>query len=72
MKFNAALNRLPNWTAAPGETFPARGTVDVTTGLDDAQRDFERARGGEPAVGFGEIYVQTGYDPSPAPRRQAT
>ena len=26
-----------------------------------------RARAGEPAVGFGEIYFQTGYDPSPAP-----
>ncbi len=67
VKFNAALTRLPDWTAAPGETFPARASVDVTTGLDDAQRDFERARAGEPAVGFGEIYVQTGYDPSPAP-----
>ena len=67
VKFNAALNRLPTWTAAPGETFPARATVDVTTGLDDAQRDFERAASGEPAVGFGEIYVQTGYDPTPAP-----
>ena len=67
VKFNAALTRLPDWTAAPGETFPARASVDVTTGLDDAQRDFERARAGEPAVGFGEIYFQTGYDPSPAP-----
>ncbi len=67
VKFNAALSRLPSWTAAPGETFPARATVDVTTGLDDAQRDFERAKRGEPAVGFGEIYVQTGYDSSPAP-----
>ena len=26
---------------------------------------------GEPAVGFGEIYIQTGYDPSPAPDGQA-
>ena len=67
VKFNAALNRLPTWTAAPGETFPARATVDVTTGLEDAQRAFERARRGEPAVGFGEIYVQTGYDATPAP-----
>ncbi len=67
VKFNAALDRLPNWTAAPGETFPARASVDVTTGMEDAQRDFERARAGAPAVGFGEIYVQTGYDSSPAP-----
>jgi phytoene dehydrogenase-like protein len=67
VKFNAALSRLPSWTAAPGETFMARGTVDVTTGLDDAQAAFERCAAGEPAVGFGEIYVQTLHDPSPAP-----
>jgi phytoene dehydrogenase-like protein len=67
VKFNAALSRLPSWTAAPGETFMARGTVDVTTGLDGAQEAFERCRAGEPAVGFGEIYVQTLHDPSPAP-----
>ena len=28
---------------------------------------FERCERGEPAVAFGEIYIQTGYDPSPAP-----
>ena len=67
VKFNAALDRLPNWTAAPGEDFPARGTVDVTTGVDEAQRAFERCAAGEAAVGFGEIYVQTVHDPSPAP-----
>ena len=69
VKFNAALNRLPNWTAAPGQDFPARGTVDVTTGLDAAQDAFDRCAAGEAAVGFGEIYVQTVHDPSPAPRR---
>jgi phytoene dehydrogenase-like protein len=67
VKFNAALSRLPTWTAAPGERFPAYATIDVTTGLEDAQRDFERCTRGEAAVGFGEIYLQTGYDPSPAP-----
>ena len=45
----------------------ARGTVDVTHGLDAAQAAFERCAAGEPAVGFGEIYVQTVHDPSPAP-----
>ena len=45
----------------------ARGTVDVTGGLDEAQAAFERCAAGEPAVGFGEIYVQTLHDPSPAP-----
>jgi phytoene dehydrogenase-like protein len=67
VKFNAALNRLPSWTAAPGETFMARGTVDVTHGIEQAQEAFERCARGEPAVGFGEIYVQTLHDPSPAP-----
>jgi phytoene dehydrogenase-like protein len=67
VKLNAALSRLPDWTAAPGQDFPARGTVDVTGGLDDAQRAFERCVAGEPAVGFGEIYCQTVLDPSPAP-----
>jgi phytoene dehydrogenase-like protein len=67
VKFNAALRRLPSWTAAPGETFMALGTVDVTTGLEDAQTSFERCVAGEPAVGFGEIYVQTLHDPTPAP-----
>ncbi|HEX4753139.1 MAG TPA: hypothetical protein VH268_09575, partial [Solirubrobacterales bacterium] len=67
VKFNASLTRLPNWTAAPGESWPARATVDVTSGLDEAQKAFERCDAGEPAVGFGEIYIQTGYDPTPAP-----
>jgi len=67
VKFNAALSRLPSWSAAPNETFMARGTIDVTTGLDDAQQSFQACDRGEPAVGFGEIYVQTLHDPSPAP-----
>jgi phytoene dehydrogenase-like protein len=67
VKFNASLDRLPNWTAAPGEDWPARATVDVSGTMEEAQAAFERCAAGEPAVGFGEIYVQTGYDPSPAP-----
>lgn len=67
VKFNAALSRLPSYTAAPGATFPYSGTVDVTGGLDDAQAAYERFVTGEPAVGFGEVYCQTVLDPSPAP-----
>jgi phytoene dehydrogenase-like protein len=67
VKLNASLSRLPSWTAAPGEEWPARATIDVTGGVDEAQRAFESCDAGEPAVGFGEIYIQTGYDPSPAP-----
>src|SRR5262245_24904186 len=67
VKFNAALERLPSWTAAPGEDWPARATIDLTGTMDEAQAAFERCARGEPAVAFGEIYIQTGYDPSPAP-----
>ena len=67
VKFNASLDRLPSWTAAPGEDWPARATIDATGTMDEAQAAFERCAAGEPAVAFGEIYIQTGYDPSPAP-----
>jgi phytoene dehydrogenase-like protein len=67
VKFNAALERLPEWTAAPGESWPARATIDATGTMDEAQAAFEACERGEPAVAFGEIYIQTGYDPSPAP-----
>jgi phytoene dehydrogenase-like protein len=67
VKFNAALERLPTWTAAPGEAWPARATIDATGTMDEAQAAFEACERGEPAVAFGEIYIQTGYDPSPAP-----
>jgi phytoene dehydrogenase-like protein len=67
VKFNAALDRLPDWTAAPGESWPARATIDACGPMEEAQKAFERCAAGEPAVAFGEIYIQTGYDPSPAP-----
>src|SRR3954452_13415301 len=67
VKFNAVLSAPPEWTAAPGETFPGLATVDLTDGLEAAQASFEACDRGEPSVGFGEIYLQTGYDPSPAP-----
>ncbi len=67
VKFNAALDRLPSWSAAPGEAWPARATIDCTGTIEDAQRAFEACERGEPAIAFGEIYFQTGYDPSPAP-----
>src|SRR4051794_2955574 len=67
VKFNAALNALPDWSAAPGESWPARATIDLTGGLEEAQRAFEACDRGEPAVGFGEVYLQTGYDATPAP-----
>ena len=44
VKFNASLSRLPNWTAAPGETWPAQATIDLTAGLEAAQQAFETLR----------------------------
>jgi phytoene dehydrogenase-like protein len=67
VKFNAALSELPEWTAAPGERWPAYATINCTGSLDEAQAAFEACDRGEPAVAFGEVYIQTGYDPSPAP-----
>ena len=67
VKFNAALDRLPGWTAAPGETWPAQATIDACGTMDEAQAAFERCAAGEPAVAFAEIYIQTGYDPTVAP-----
>jgi phytoene dehydrogenase-like protein len=67
VKLNAALDELPDWTAAAGETWPARAMIELTDGIDAAQAAFERCREGEPGVGFAEVYTQTGFDPSPAP-----
>ncbi len=67
VKFNAVLSELPSYTAALGERFPAYATVDVTPGLDHVQECAEACKRGEMRVGYGEIYMQTGYDPSPAP-----
>jgi phytoene dehydrogenase-like protein len=67
VKFNAALRRLPTFPAAAGERFPYRSSVDVGHGLDAMQRAFEDCQRGIATVAFGEMYFQTGYDPSPAP-----
>lgn len=67
VKLNAVLNRLPRFTAAGGDPFWARGSVDVSHGLDAAQEGFAACERGEPAVSFGEIYIQTVHDPSAAP-----
>ena len=67
IKVNAALRELPRWTAAGGETWPAKGTVNCRLGLDEAQEAFEAAERGEVAIGFTEIYSQTSADGSVAP-----
>jgi len=67
VKFNAALSRLPTFPAAEGAQWPYRSMVSVTLGLDAAQEAFRQCVAGQAAVGYGEVYFQTGYDPSPAP-----
>ena len=68
VKFNASLTRLPDVDRRARRGLPRL--------RDDRRHDrpattrsarSRRCTRGEAAVGFGEIYVQTGYDPSPAP-----
>ena len=67
VKFNAALSRLPSFTAAKGEQWPYHSMVSVTHGLNAGQRAFGECTRGKVNVGYGEVYFQTGYDPTPAP-----
>jgi phytoene dehydrogenase-like protein len=67
VKLNAALRRLPTFSAA-GEIEPHRAMITITPGLDACQEAFEACRRGEPRIGFAELYFQTAYDPSVAPR----
>src|SRR3954447_13766242 len=66
VKVNAALEKLPTFTAA-GSVEPHRAMVTVTHGLDAAQDAFEAAKRGEPRIAWAELYFQTAYDPGVAP-----
>jgi phytoene dehydrogenase-like protein len=73
VKLNAALSRLPAFTAAAdGAVDPHRAMVTVTPGLDAAQEAFEACGRGEPRIGFCELYFQTAYDRSVAPAGRHT
>ena len=66
------VQRLARAAARPGPRRPARIGRRGRRSTPPARwtrprRAFERCAAGEPAVAFGEIYIQTGYDPSPAP-----
>jgi phytoene dehydrogenase-like protein len=67
VKFNAALDRLPTFPAAGGATWPYKSMITATRGMQEAQAAFADCDRGVPNVGFGEVYFQTGFDPSPAP-----
>jgi phytoene dehydrogenase-like protein len=66
VKLNAALRRLPGFTAA-GSVEPHRAMVTITQGPDAAQEAARASERGEVAIGFCELYFQTAYDPSVAP-----
>jgi phytoene dehydrogenase-like protein len=66
LKLNLALNRFPTFTAADGIE-PQCAMVTVTRGTDAAQEAVEKARAGEPAIGFAELYFQSAYDDTVAP-----
>ncbi len=65
-KLNLALSRMPAFAAAR-RVDPQRAMVTITPGVEGAQTAFEACKRGEPAVGFAELYFQTGYDDSAAP-----
>jgi phytoene dehydrogenase-like protein len=66
VKVNAALRRLPAFTAAT-DVPPHLAMVSVTPGLDAAQEACQECHAGEPRIGFAELYFQTAYDPTVAP-----
>jgi phytoene dehydrogenase-like protein len=66
VKLNAALSRLPAFSAASGFE-PHRAMITITRGIDAMQDAFAACERGEPAIGFAELYFQTAYDPSVAP-----
>jgi phytoene dehydrogenase-like protein len=66
VKLNAALSRLPTFSAA-GAVEPHRAMVTITPGIEAAREAFGACRGGEARIGFVELYFQTAYDPSVAP-----
>jgi phytoene dehydrogenase-like protein len=66
VKLNAALHRLPTFSAA-GSVEPQRAMVTITPGPEAAQDAFDACQRGEPRFGFAELYFQTAYDPTVAP-----
>ena len=71
VKLNAALHRLPGFSAAGGME-PHRAMVTITPGVDAASEAFEACKRGEPQIGFAELYFQTAYDPTVAPAGRHT
>jgi phytoene dehydrogenase-like protein len=72
LKVNCALSRLPRFTAAPPGLSPHRAMVTISTGIDATQAAFEASRRGQPAPHWCEVYFQTAYDQTVAPRGHHT
>jgi phytoene dehydrogenase-like protein len=66
VKLNAALSRLPTFSAA-SSVDPHRAMITITRGLQEAEDALLACRRGEPRIGFAELYFQTAYDTSVAP-----
>jgi phytoene dehydrogenase-like protein len=67
VKVNCGLARLPRFTAARDGT-PFRSMVTISTGVDDTQAACAASRGGDPSPAWCELYFQTAYDPTIAPK----
>ena len=69
VKVNCALARLPEFSAAPGRPADVyRAQVEITGSIDATQAACETARTGVVAPAWAELYFQTAYDPTVAPR----
>jgi phytoene dehydrogenase-like protein len=71
MKVNCGLSRLPRFAAANDAT-PFRAMVTISTGVDDTQAACAASRRGVPSPAWCELYFQTAYDPTIAPRGKHT
>jgi phytoene dehydrogenase-like protein len=71
VKVNCGLSRLPTFAAAHDET-PFRSMVTISTGVDDTQAACVASRRGVPSPAWCELYFQTAYDPTIAPRGRHT
>ncbi len=67
VKVNCGLRRLPRFPAARDGT-PYRAMVTISTGVEDTQAACEASRRGVPSPAWCELYFQTAYDPTIAPR----
>jgi phytoene dehydrogenase-like protein len=71
VKVNCGLARLPRFDAARDDA-PFRAMVTISTGVDDTQAACGASRRGVPSPAWCELYFQTAYDPTIAPRGKHT